>query len=41
MMKYLHDKDTKYFIENICHQFPDLEIINIAEYIAVIYFIKN
>ena len=24
MKKYLHDKDTKYYIENICHQFPDL-----------------
>ena len=22
MKKYLHDKDTKYYIENICHQFP-------------------
>ena len=23
MKKYLHGKDTKYYIENICHQFPD------------------
>ena len=22
--KYLHDKDTKYYIENICYQFPNL-----------------
>ena len=24
MKKYSHDTNTKYFIENICHQFPDL-----------------
>ena len=27
MKKYLHDKDTKYYIENICHQFPDEYIV--------------
>ena len=24
MKKYLHGKDTQYYIENICHQFPNL-----------------
>ena len=24
LKKYLHDKDMKYYIENICHQFPNL-----------------
>ena len=24
--KYLHDTDTKYYIENVCHQFLDLQI---------------
>ena len=24
--QYLHDTSTKYYIENICHQFPDLLI---------------
>ena len=22
--KYLHGRNAKYYIENICHQFPDL-----------------
>ena len=38
MKKYLHDKDKKYFIGNICRQFPDLQIIYIAEYV---YCIKD
>ena len=33
--------DIKYYIENIFHQFSDLKIIYIAEYIVVIYCIKN
>ena len=30
MKKYLHDRDIKYYVENICHQFPELQIIYIA-----------
>ena len=26
MKKYLHVGDTKYYIENICHQFPNSHI---------------
>ena len=26
MKKYFHDGDTKYYVENICYQFPDLQI---------------
>ena len=34
MKKYFHDTDTKYYIENICHQFPDWQTIYIADYIV-------
>ena len=40
MKKYLHDRDTKYHTGNICHQFLDLQIIYITEYIVVMYWIK-
>ena len=26
LKKHLHDTDTKHYIENICHEFPDLQI---------------
>ena len=35
MKKYLHDRNTKYYIENILRQFLNLQIISIAEYIVV------
>ena len=35
MKKYLHDRNITYYIENICHQFLDLYIIYIADYIQV------
>ena len=41
MKKYFHDRDAKYYTENIYHQFPDLYIIYITEYIVVMYCIKN
>ena len=41
MKKYFHDRDNKYCMEYTCHQFPDLYIIYIAEYILVIYCVKN
>ena len=30
MNEEIHDKDTKYYIEYICHQFPDLHISSIC-----------
>ena len=33
-------KSTKYYIENICHQFLILQIIYVAEYIVVIHWIS-
>ena len=27
LKKYLYDRDTKYYIEKICNQFPDLYVI--------------
>ena len=41
MEKKIHDRDKKYYIEAICHQLPDLQIIYIAEYVLVIYCMKN
>ena len=41
MVKYSRDRDTKYYVENICHQFPDLGIICIDEFIVVIFCINN
>ena len=41
MKKYLHDTDTKYYNEKYMHQFPDLEIFYIAEYVVVRHCIKN
>ena len=41
MKKYLHDADTKCYIENACHEFADLWIIYIAKYIVLIFCIKN
>ena len=35
----MHDRNTKYYIENICHQFPNLEIIYTVEYILFIHCI--
>ena len=35
MKKYLHDKNIKYYIKNICHQFLYLQVIYIAEYVVV------
>ena len=40
MKKYLHDRDTKYYFEDVCHQFPDLWITYITEYIVAIYCIE-
>ena len=37
MKKQFCDRNTKYYIESICHQFPSLYIIYIAEYIVVIH----
>ena len=31
MKKHLHDRNTKYYIENVRPQFPDIQIICIAE----------
>ena len=39
MKKYLHDRNTKYHIENMCHQFPIYKLIYFVEYIVVIYCI--
>ena len=33
----MHGRNTKYYIENICHQFPNLKIIYIVEYILFIH----
>ena len=40
MKKYLHDKNIKYHIKNICHQFLYLQVIYIAEYVVVKHWIK-
>ena len=40
MKKYLHDKNIKYYIKNICHQFLCLQVIYIAEYVVVKHWIK-
>ena len=41
MKKYLHETNKKYYIENICHQLPDLWIIYVTEYMVVIYYVNN
>ena len=41
MEKKVDDRDTKYYIEAICHQLPDLQIFYITEYVLVIYCMKN
>ena len=37
----MHDRNTKNYIENICHQCLCLQIIYIPEYIVVMHCIKN
>ena len=41
MEKKIHDRDKKYYVGAIRHQLPDLQIIYIAEYVLVIYCMKN
>ena len=36
MKKQFDDRNAKYYIENICPQFPNIQIIYIADYIVVI-----
>ena len=41
MKEHLHDRNTKYYIENVCPQFPDIQIIYIAEWTVSRFLITS